>query len=262
MQTPTSPDVGGAMSGDVAFQWHARYLQQAAWTRDLRKYLFEKAGIKSARRLLEVGCGTGAILREIETPAALLGLDLNPAALTQALIHAPAASPVCADGLAIPFPDASFDIVYCHYYLLWVKNPLQAVTEMKRVTSPGGHILALAEPDYYARVDKPEALRLLGERQTQALKRQGADVGFGAKLAETFFQAGITLEETGTIQSGVKEPSVWEREMEWAAIKADLGESASSVEIQKMKTLDDEAWARGERVLHVPTVFAWGVRPT
>lgn len=240
--------------------WHARYLQQAAWTRGLRNYLFDKAGLKSARRVLEVGCGTGAILRELETRTPLHGLDLDPAALAQASIHAPAASLTCADGLAIPFPNSSFDIVYCHYYLLWVRDPLQAVLEMKRVTKPGGHILALAEPDYYARIDKPDALRPLGEWQRDALIRQGADPGFGARLAETFFQAGIKLQEAGTIQSGVDEPSARERELEWAVIQADLGDSIPGGEIQKMKALDDDAWAKGERVLHVPTYFAWGQR--
>lgn len=242
--------------------WHARYLQQAAWTRNLRAYLFKKAGLDSARRVLEVGCGTGAILRELRTPAPILGLDLDPAALTQALVNAPAALPACGNGLDLPYPSLSFDIVYCHYYLLWVSDPLQAVSEMKRVTKPGAHILALAEPDYYARVDKPEALSPLGEWQRDALQRQGADPGFGARLAETFFSAGIQLKETGAIQSGVEEPSVREREMEWAVIEADLGESVSRGEIQKMKEMDDEAWAKGERILHVPTYFAWGVVPT
>jgi SAM-dependent methyltransferase len=238
--------------------WHARYLQQAAWTRNLRAYLFDKAGLASARRMLEVGCGTGAILRELTTPASLHGLDLDPAALTQASAHAPAALLTRADGLDIPFPDSSFDIVYCHYYLLWVKDPLQAVLEMKRVTKRGGHILALAEPDYFARVDEPEALRLLGEWQRAALQTQGAHVGFGAQLAETFFTAGITLRETGPIQSQGDEPSAWEREMEWVVIKADLAESVSGEDIQKMKLLDDEAWAKGKRQLYVPTYFAWG----
>ena len=238
--------------------WHARYLQQAAWTRNLRAYLFNKAGLKDARRVLEVGCGTGAILRELETPAALHGVDLDPAALTQALVNAPAASLTRGNGLSLPYSDSTFDIVYCHYFLLWVNDPLQAVLEMKRVTSRGGHVLALAEPDYSARVDKPEALRPLGEWQREALKRQGANPSFGAQLAETFFQAGITLKETGTIQGAENEPSVREREMEWAVIEADLAESVSSVEIQKMKQLDEDAWERGERVLYVPTYFAWG----
>ncbi|PIV25986.1 MAG: SAM-dependent methyltransferase, partial [Anaerolineae bacterium CG03_land_8_20_14_0_80_58_20] len=39
---------------------HERYTQQARWTRDLRAYLFDKAGLRDARRVLEVGCGTGA----------------------------------------------------------------------------------------------------------------------------------------------------------------------------------------------------------
>ncbi|MCB0119018.1 MAG: class I SAM-dependent methyltransferase [Anaerolineales bacterium] len=238
--------------------WHARYLQQAAWTRNLRAYLFNKAGLKDARRVLEVGCGTGAILRELETPAALHGVDLDPAALTQALVNARAASLTRGNGLSLPYSDSTFDIVYCHYFLLWVNDPLQAVLEMKRVTSRGGYVLALAEPDYSARVDKPEALRPLGEWQRDALKRQGANPGFGAQLAETFFQAGITLKETGTIQGAENEPSVREREMEWAVIEADLAESVSSVEIQKMKRLDEKAWERGERVLYVPTYFAWG----
>jgi len=238
--------------------WHARYLQQAAWTRDLRTYLFDKVGLNIARRVLEVGCGTGAILRELATPASLHGLDLDPVALTQALVHAPAVTFTCADGLGLPYSNYSFDIVYCHYYLLWVKHPLQALLEMKRVTKPGGHILALAEPNYFARVDQPEALSLLGEWQRDALQRQGADVGLGAKLAEMFFTAGIKLRETGTIQGGVYEPSAYEREMEWAVMQADLAESVSGAEIQKMKTLDDEAWLNGKRVLHVPTYFAWG----
>ena len=242
--------------------WHARYLQQAAWTRDLRAYLFKKAGLDPAKRVLEVGCGTGAILRDLTTPATLHGLDLNPSALTQALVNAPAALLTCGNGLDLPYPSHSFDIVYCHYYLLWVSDPLQAVFEMKRVTKPGGHILALAEPDYFARVDKPAALRPLGEWQRDALQRQGADPGFGARLAETFFSAGIQLRETGTIQGGVDEPSVREREMEWAVIQADLGESVSREEIQKIKLLDDEAWSKGERGLYVPTYFAWGVVPT
>lgn len=238
--------------------WHARYLQQAAWTRDLSAYLFDEAGLKKAKHVLEVGCGTGAILCGLETPAPPHGLDLNPIALTQASVNAPAASLTCGNGLSLPYHSNLFDIVFCHYYLLWVKDPLQAVLEMKRVTKRGGHILALAEPDYYARVDKPDALRPLGEWQRDALKRQGADPGFGAKLAETFFQAGIQIKETGTIQGGVNEPSAREREMEWAVINADLGEVVSGEEIQKMKALDDEAWAKGGRVLYVPTYFAWG----
>jgi SAM-dependent methyltransferase len=238
--------------------WHSRYTQQAAWTRDLRIYLFNKAGLVNARRVLEVGCGTGAILRELESSATLHGVDLNPAALAECRIHAPNVTLTHANGLVLPYPNQTFDIVYCHYFLLWVNDPLQAILEMKRVTCEHGHILALAEPDYDARVDKPDELGQLGEWQKESLRRQGADPSFGSRLAETFFQAGIQIHETGTIQSVRNDPTAEEREMEWAVIEADLADSVPDAEIQKMKLIDKQAWANGDRVLHVPTYFAWG----
>lgn len=238
--------------------WHSRYTQQAAWTRELRAYLLDKALVTRAQRVLEVGCGTGAILGELVTPASLCGLDIDPVALNECKTHAPRATLARGNGLFLPFADQAFDIVYCHYFLLWVGNPLQAILEMKRVTRQHGHILALAEPDYSNRMDKPDELIELGRWQTESLRDQGADPGFGSRLAETFFQAGIHINETGTIQDLNKEPSAEERKMEWAVIESDLAGNIPDAEIQKMKQLDEQAWERGERVLHVPTYFAWG----
>jgi ubiquinone/menaquinone biosynthesis C-methylase UbiE len=235
--------------------WHSRYLQQAAWTHDLRSYVFERAGLKTARRVLEVGCGTGAILSGLNTHAALHGLDLEPDSLSECRIHVPSASLVFGDGHALPYPDRSFDIVYCHFLLLWVKDPLQVLCEMARV---GRSVLALAEPDYSQRVDEPPALKTLGEWQTEALRRQGANPSFGASLAETFFQAGIGVFETGPIQGETVMNSAEDWQKEWAVIESDLAGVVPWVEVQKMKKLDESARKDGRRTLHVPTFFAWG----
>jgi len=111
--------------------WHRRFLQQATWTGDLRSYLFEKAGMSRARRVLEVGCGTGAILEGLATPAVIHALDLHQARLAEMRLHAPAAAPVCGDALALPYPPGVFDITFCHFLLLWVSDPLKALEEMK-----------------------------------------------------------------------------------------------------------------------------------
>jgi ubiquinone/menaquinone biosynthesis C-methylase UbiE len=238
--------------------WHARYTQQAGWTRELREYLFKRSGLASAERVLEVGCGTGAVLSGIKTKA-LHGLDLLPASLMAARIHAPAASLTCADALSLPYPDDSFDITFCHFLLLWVPDPHTALLEMKRVTRPDGHVLALAEPEYSARTDEPPGLAVLGRWQAQALERQGADPRLGGRLAELFYRAGIELVETGAIQSRGEEafsPAEWD--LEWAVLEDDLAGSIPAEEIQHLKTLDAGARARGERALHVPTYFAWG----
>jgi SAM-dependent methyltransferase len=238
--------------------WHKRYLQQAAWTRDLRAYLFRRAGLNEKSRVLEVGCGTGAILAELPGVAALHGLDIDPAALAQCRLHAPQSFLAQGNALGLPYSSQTFDIVYCHFLLLWVSEPVRALWEMRRVAKPGGQILAFAEPDYTARVDKPHELALLGPWQAESLRRQGADPGLGARLGDLFFEAGIRLLETGTLQPAEGAPSPEDWELEWVVIESDLAGLIPGRDIQKMKHLDRQARARGERRLHVPTYFAWG----
>jgi ubiquinone/menaquinone biosynthesis C-methylase UbiE len=238
--------------------WHTRFTQQAKWTRDLRTYLFNKARLNDARRVLEVGCGTGAILSELPDHISLHGLDLDPAALAQCRIHAPAASLIHGDAMQLPYSKQTFDIVYCHFLLLWVPDPLQALLQMKRVARPGAYVIAFAEPNYLERVDQPDELIRLGKWQTDSLIKQGADPGLGARLAELFFQAEIGIIETGTIQSVEHEPSPDEWQMEWDVIESDLKGLVADRDIQEMKQLDQRARQRGDRVLHVPTHFALG----
>ena len=239
--------------------WHTRYTQQAKWTRDLRDYIFDKIQLNESSRVLEVGCGTGAILSELPNQFSLNGLDIDSDALGQCQVHVPPALLTRGNALKLPYPDNSFDVVYCHFLLLWVNDPLQALLEMKRVTIEGGHIIAFAEPDYTTRTDKPEELTQLGKWQTESLKRQGADPGFGARLAESFFQAGIQIIETGQIQNVGNEASLDDWETEWSVIESDLAGMVTEADIKKMKLIDSAARERGERVLNVPTYFAWGI---
>ena len=243
---------------------HARYLQQATWTRDLRAYLFAQAGWVSARRILEVGCGTGAVLRipianegsSADEPL-LLGVDRSSDALADCRIHAPSALLTCADMLALPFPAGSFEITYCHFALLWLKDPLAGLREMKRVTR--GHVLALAEPDYSARVDQPPELVALGQLQTPALRAQGADVSLGSRLADLFREAGIRIREAGVINPWPRDAlTPTDLEAEWLVLQQDLADMLPAADLERLRRLDVAAHQRGERVLHVPTYYAWG----
>lgn len=236
--------------------WHARYSQQAAWTQDLRRYILEKAGLARAKRILEVGCGSGAILSGLpESPAARFGLDLDLSMLRQSRVNAAEVALIRADGHDLPYPDKTFDIAYCHYLLLWTKNPLRVVKEMARVSRC---VIAFAEPDYGGRVDEPVELKRLGELQNESLRRQGANPLFGSMLAETFFQAGIKIEEAGEIQGRETTRLSDGQDHEWEVIESDLRRVVTGEEIQKMKALDEKARSAGRRVLYVPTFFAWG----
>jgi SAM-dependent methyltransferase len=241
--------------------WHRRYQQQAVWTAGIRRYLYELIQIKTARRVLEVGCGTGAITSDLHafTPARVFGVDLRLDALRLAGTVDPASAFTAADGLFLPFADHSFDVTLCHFFLLWVKDAGRAAAEMARVTRPGGYLLFLAEPDYGGRIDYPDPLTRLGQMQAEALRKQGADPEMGRKLAALLSEAGLKDAEVGVLGGQWKaglDDAEWRAE--WSVLKSDLGGMTSKEELNWLREFDRQARQRGERVLFVPTFHAWG----
>lgn len=247
--------------------WHARFVQQARWTKELRHYLFGRAGLDSARRVLDVGCGTGVLGSELLTltAATVWGLDLDEAHLAFATRNAPGVSYTQGDAHWLPYSRGAFDLVLCHFLLLWVTDPLQVVSEMKRVTRPSGVVVALAEPDYGGRIDYPTPLDRLGAWQQESLRRQGADPLVGRRLAGIFHQAGLVEVETGVLGGQWrKPPSSAELDLEWIVLEDDLKQLADTGEIagiQRLRSLDRQAWQNGERILFVPTFYALGHTP-
>lgn len=240
--------------------WHSRYLQQAGWTHDLRSYLFARARLDNATRILDVGCGTGAVLLGMPDPDRFFGLDLDFSRVIETRAHVPDVHCLCGNAHQIPFPQDTFDITFCHLLLLWVSDPLQTLIEMKRVTRSGGALLVLAEPDYDHRLDEPEALTLLGQWQKEALLRQGANPVVGRRLEEFFTQAGIHLIETGSLREDkpmILNPA--QRQLEWEVLDSDLAGYISKEELQRIKQLDEQAWIDGTRRLFVPMYFAYGL---
>jgi ubiquinone/menaquinone biosynthesis C-methylase UbiE len=164
-----------------------------------------------------------------------------------------------ADALHLPFARNEFSITCCHFFLLWVQNPAQALSEMKRVTAPGGYVVAIAEPDYGGRIDHPVGLVELGSWQAQSLQRQGADPFLGRKLKGYFHAAGLRNVQVGILGGQWSAPpaqSEWESE--WDTLESDLADEISAVELAKLKQLDFAAWQTGERILFVPTFYASG----
>jgi len=168
---------------------------------------------------------------------------------------------VRGDAQALPFPDGRFDVVICHYLLLWLMDPAQGVREMARVVQPNGAVLACAEPDYGGRVDHPPDMASLGRLQAEALRRQGADPEIGRRLGELFVAAG--LQATVGVMAGHWDAPAWpddEFEAEWAMRERDLSALLPFEELHRLRSADRRALAAGRRVLFVPTFYALGRR--
>ena len=50
---------------------------------------------------------------------------------------------ICADALSLPFPDGTFDVVFCGYGFRNLDNQETALHEIRRVLKPGGQLLIL-----------------------------------------------------------------------------------------------------------------------
>jgi SAM-dependent methyltransferase len=241
--------------------WHARFTQQASWTSPLRNYLFQKADLENASLVLEVGCGTGAILSDLPklTNTSIHGVDIDYTRLQEANTHIPSVNFINGNAMALPYPARFFEICFCHFLLLWVGEPVQVLREMGRVTRIGGDILVMAEPDYSQRMDSPQEMARLGELQTRSLRIQGADQTIGSRLPSLFSQAGINLMEIGTLQKFAPEALKAEDwELEWKVLESDLAGLLPVSEIASLKQIDLESRLKGQRTMYVPTHYAWG----
>ncbi len=101
--------------------------------------LLSLAQVLHAERLLEVGCGSGhwlALLRPA-TPH-LYGLDLSAGMLSQARRSHGELALVRGRAGQLPFPDASFDLVYCVNALHHFEQQHTFIAEARRLLRPGG----------------------------------------------------------------------------------------------------------------------------
>lgn len=104
-------------------------------------------------RLLEVGCGSGAITRVLAGQpgvAEIVAIDPSPVFLAKARELAGQQSHVTfreGDVRALDFADGAFDVALAHTCLTHVPGPDQALRELFRVLKPGGS-LAVFDGDY------------------------------------------------------------------------------------------------------------------
>ena len=122
------------------------------------------AHLRAGMDLLDVGCGPASItadLAERVAPGRVVALDAAAGALeaARATLRERGLSEqvevTCGDVMALPFEDASFDVVHAHQVLQHLADPVGALAEMRRVTRPGG-IVAVRDAVYSAMTWFPE----------------------------------------------------------------------------------------------------------
>jgi len=153
-----------------------------------RELLGQHADSIGSGRVLEVGCGTGAMVPALDPWGRVVGLD----AYAPALSYLRGASGVTGDAQQLPFVDASFDLVGCFDLLYHKRVPRvqAALDEVVRVLRPGGLFVLTdsACPALYGRHDAAHH----GARRFKRPELEGRcrDAGL-AVLHATYFHTAV-----------------------------------------------------------------------
>jgi SAM-dependent methyltransferase len=237
-----------------------RLKRQSMWLRDSLLWLLKEKIISAdgrsdhALRALDVGCGPGFTMDLFRPLAQVKGVDLDKDMVSACQLRGLDVTLGTAEEL--PFEDGSFDLVYCSFLLLWVKNPLTAVNEMKRVSSRW--VVCFAEPDYGGRLDYPAQLSDLAELVADDLRNDGGDPFIGRRLRSLYSQAGMTA-ELG-VHMGIwdmdKLLEESEEELKW------LGGGASATrlaeKLEALRAAQNEAHRTGSLFQFNPIFYAIG----
>jgi ubiquinone/menaquinone biosynthesis C-methylase UbiE len=172
---------------------------QAIETAEERVPLYLKVGLKDAENILDVGCGSGVVTRDIArmTQGTIVGMDESKDMIDVArdvLNQNYNANLTIASAEFIPFHNNSFDITTCNLLLMWTKYPQKVVNEMTRVTKKGGIVLASLEPDYGGKLHFPENQKVDPIFSGKAIEDKGGDPHIGRKLRSIFVKAGLETE--------------------------------------------------------------------
>ncbi len=158
-------------------------------------------GLKPNMKVLDAGCGTGAVTRRIASkvyPEKAYGVDVDPLFVDEARKTA------SMEGIknvqfelgnidSLEYEKGTFDLSYCRLVLMHVNNPVKTISELKRVTKSGG-IVGASDVDDGGMLWFPQTPRLfdLWSKFGQRAKTRGDNRYVGRQLFSIFSEVGLS----------------------------------------------------------------------
>ncbi len=131
------------MTFNVSADAYLRFMGK--YSEPLARQFADLAGIQAGLQVLDVGCGPGALTAELARragPDAVRAVEPSASFVAAARGRLPGVDIQQAAAEQLPFPEASFDAALAQLVVHFMKDPVQGLREMGRVTRPGGTVAA------------------------------------------------------------------------------------------------------------------------
>lgn len=221
------------------------------------------AGVEPGQRALDVGCGPGGLTAQLVERLgadAVSAVDPSASFVAAARVRLPDVNVRSASAEELPFPDRSFDATLAQLLVHFMTDPVAGLSEMARVTRPGGVIAACVWD--HAKGGGPLSIfwRAVHEIDPHASDESQLAGSSEGHLAELRQAAGLTDVESSTLTVTVRFATFddW-----WEPFTLGVGPAGAYV-----AGLDEprqaELRSRFERLLPAPpfniSASAWSVR--
>jgi len=266
-RSPEQPE-SYVLRGGQAGAARLRLINRVKWPTTER--LLATAGLRAGMRVLDLGCGGGAVTLKmaalVGAEGEVVGIDLDPSILRLAKEEAEDSNlPVSFRHLGAEELDeaAAYDFAYSRYLMSHLRHPERALEAMVSALRPGG-LLAVEDIFFPGHVCHPPnaAFDRYLELYGAVVRAKGADPAIGARLVGMTLDAGLSDVQVELVVpvfrdgEGKRVAQVTMEHIREAVVGAGL---ASDAEVDTV-VADLEAFADDERTLMsiAPTFQVWG----
>jgi SAM-dependent methyltransferase len=192
------------VSADAYLRFMGRYSEQLAVP------FADLAGVRPGQRVLDVGCGPGALTAELVNRSgadAVSAVEPSESFAAAARSRLPGTDVRVSAAEQLPFPDAAFDAALAQLVVHFMADPVAGLREMGRVTRPGGVVAACVWDHAGGRGPLTAFWQAARELDLAAPDESGLAGAREGDLARRFAQAGLGQAQVTTLTVSVRHAS-------------------------------------------------------
>jgi ubiquinone/menaquinone biosynthesis C-methylase UbiE len=249
------------MSFDVAAEAYDQFMGRYSLL--LSSQVADLAGVRAGQRVLDVGCGPGALTAELVTRVGagrVAAVDPSEPFVAAAQARNPGVDVRHASAEHLPFPDRTFDAVLAQLVVHFMKDPVGGIAEMARVARSGGAVVACVWD--HAGSQGPLHLFWRAAREMDPGVHDESNLA-GAReghLAEIFEAAGLRDVEQSTVSASLEHATFEEWWEPYTRGVGPAGSYLASLDDERKAELRARCRARVTTEPFVVTAVAWAAR--